>query len=61
MDKFYAVYNTGLGAFVFAGGIDNGITADKEEAKRVAREFNGAMKPEHQTYTVVTVIFDPEV
>jgi hypothetical protein len=61
MKKFYAVYNSGIGAFVFAGGLDNGITDDKEEAKRVAREFNGAMKPDYQTYTVATVVFDPEV
>lgn len=37
------------------------LTTDVKAAKAVSAELNNNMKPEYQTYTVATVIFDPEV
>lgn len=51
----YAVVNTAYNSMV------GQLTEDKEEARRTAAEFNAAMNPEYQTYTVATVTFDPEI
>lgn len=55
MDKKYAVLDTALNQFLAIG------VTDKESAKNEAARLNAAKKPQFQTYTVVTVIFDPEV
>lgn len=55
MDKKYAVLDTALNQFVAIGA------TDKRSAKAEATRLNAARKPEFQTYTVVTVVFDPEV
>lgn len=58
MDKQYGVFNTALGTFV---QFQDGVLFDARTAKARARCWNAAMKPEHQSYTVATIIFDPEV
>lgn len=58
--KFYGVFNTDIQGFVPLG-TGSTLSTEVGEAKALARSLNAAMKPQFQTYTVVTVIFDPEV
>lgn len=55
----YAVYNTGTKQFYTLG--DGETVMSLLSAKRLAADLNNQMKPEFQNYTVVTIIFDPEV
>lgn len=55
----YAVYNTDTEQFYTRG--DGATLMPVESAKTLASNLNSAMKPEYQHYTVVTVIFNPEV
>lgn len=60
MSKHYGVFNTKTDVlYPFSDGTVLSPTPDR--AKILARRLNADFKPEHQHFTVVTVIFDPEV
>lgn len=59
MPNRFCVWNTALNMIVV---FEEGATFDNpQDAKTRASLWNRAMKPEHQCYTVVTLVFDAEV
>lgn len=60
MDKYYAVFDSNTQGFVPLG-TGSTLSKDLEFVKSVATAQNAAHVPAMQTYTVATVVFDPEV
>lgn len=59
MDKRYVIFDTATNSVV--GTWFGNSVVDPEIAKSVAGKLNADRKPEYQTLTVATLIFDTEI